>query len=303
MGRLEELARVGRSVLKDEEPFDIPMPEAAFPLGWTAEDIVFGIQKWEESVAEFAASFLRECVEEGVTEAGDPFGLAGSFAIDKPEAEAFIREHSYKFAQKVNSDTADMVRAAINEGITEGLTIPQMADRVELAFETGCSEYRANMIAQTEQARANRRAKLMVWRKIGVHKKVWRTSPGACMFCNQFEGNEVLLDEVWALEGEEITAEADGRTYTMNVSGYDTLDIPQLHPWCRCDMAPVFEEGDGEEAPADNALDMILDSAEDLHKVEKVGPVLGPDLFRDMPSVHEIARLLGCWQRGQGLQE
>ena len=89
------------------------------------------------------------------------------------------------------------------------------------------------------------------------------------MFCNQFDAHEVLLDEVWALEGEEVTAENEGRTYTMNVSGYDTLDIPQLHPWCRCDMDPVFEEGDGEEAPADNALDMILDGAEKVSREEK----------------------------------
>ena len=214
--------------------------EAAGPVDddlWLA----LGGRHWDDSLAEFIRPYLAELVTRGANQALENFGMAAGFQIEAPAAQEFVKRHAYEFARGINQATADRVRAAVETAISEGQTFRELTEALSFLPETSAEAgYRAQMVAQTEYHRAMLKGELEGWKQAGVVRKIWRANPGACEYCAAMDGTEVSVEAVYARAGDEITGAETGGTF--KVSAYDTMDISQLHPWCRCQSEPVFED-------------------------------------------------------------
>lgn len=204
--------------------------------------LVLGGRHWDETVAAFIQPYIEDLVTRAAEQAFGRVAVAGAFNVEAPAAMEYAQNHAYAFARKINQATADRVRDAVQQVISEGLDFDALVERLKfLPPTTSEAIYRAEMVAQTEYARAMRKGEIIGWKEAGVSSKIWRTSPDCCTFCAAMDGTQVPIDDIYASAGT-IIQDADGREFT--VSSYDRLDIAQLHPWCRCWGEPVIEPGD-----------------------------------------------------------
>ena len=154
-------------------------------------------------VAEYARERSAELVGKRI--------LADGTLIDNPSREWAIDETTRRF-----------IRGDVISAFDEGLTRRELSALLRESY--AFSDYRADMIAQTELSFANAEASLQTWQASGVvSRKVWLYSDdeGVCEEClaNAAQG-AIGLDEVFASGDESYPA----------------------HPNCRCDVAAVVDE-------------------------------------------------------------
>jgi hypothetical protein len=71
-------------------------------------------------------------------------------------------------------------------------------------------------------------------------QKQWVVNPDACAECADFDGLTVPLDDAFLGMGDSHTyTDENGDEQTTVVNTYDTVEVPPLHPNCRCTIVPV----------------------------------------------------------------
>ena len=194
----------------------------------------------------------------GGSDPDDPFGriIDDPFNVARDDLRAYAQSESVRLARTaasgVNRYTSVRVGEILGDGIADGETIDQLADRVQnWAGEKGDAErstrLRAVTIARTEAQRATRTAELEAWKSTGiVEGKTWLLAPDPCEFCEAaskaFEKDAVGLDQPFYQKGETLTG-ADGGELALD---YEAIDSPPLHPNCRCSMIPKLAGEYGE---------------------------------------------------------
>lgn len=130
----------------------------------------------------------------------------------------------------IDDATREMLRGDIAQAIEEGLSNDDLAD--VLVDSYGFSADRAETIARTETAEADVQGNLASYQESGVQKKRWVVGDGCCDVCQELDGEEVAIDDVFS----------------------DGSDGPPQHPNCRCDVLPVFDDGgDGSDGSGDGS--------------------------------------------------
>lgn len=208
--------------------------------------------RWNAELVNALRPYLGDALEQGVALGLDTVGKmvtgAPDFTPQRDDLRAYAQSESVRLArtaaQGVNRYTSVRVGEILGDGIADGETIDQLADRVQnWAGEKGDAErstrLRAVTIARTEAQRATRKAELEAWKSTGiVEGKTWLLAPDPCEFCEAaskaFEKNAVGLDEPFYTKGETLTG-ADGGAMALD---YEAIDSPPLHPNCRCSMVP-----------------------------------------------------------------
>ncbi len=208
--------------------------------------------RWNADLVNALRPYLGDALEQGVALGLDTVGKmvtgAPDFTPQRDDLRAYAQSESVRLArtaaQGVNRYTSVRVGEILGDGIADGETIDQLADRVQnWAGEKGDAErstrLRAVTIARTEAQRATRKAELEAWKSTGiVEGKTWLLAPDPCEFCEAaskaFEKNAVGLDEPFYTKGETLTG-ADGGAMALD---YEAIDSPPLHPNCRCSMVP-----------------------------------------------------------------
>jgi len=189
----------------------------------------------------------RLLVTGGILPVGQAAEIAGSFDVHNPRVEQWLKDYSFKFAQKVNQTTADGLRATLTEGLNAGETISELKARVKEVFGSEANNRRAEMIARTESHRAELSGRRELWKEANHDMvlageqpiyvgRVWRASPDACDFCLAMDGTQIGLDEVYFQQGSRFEVEDVGG---MNLD-YEDVEVAGLHPNCRCDDSPVL---------------------------------------------------------------
>ena len=208
--------------------------------------------RWNADLVNALRPYLGDALEQGVALGLDTVGKmvtgAPDFTPARDDLRAYAQSESVRLArtaaQGVNKYTSVRVGKILGDGIADGETVDQLADRVQnWAGEAGDAErstrLRAVTIARTEAQRATRKAELEAWKSTGiVEGKTWLLAPDPCEFCEAaskaFEKEPVGLDEPFYTKGETLTG-ADGGALQLD---YEAIDSPPLHPNCRCSMIP-----------------------------------------------------------------
>ncbi len=138
------------------------------------------------------------------------------------------------FSTRQQKETERILR----DGVMNGHGANRIATKISRAFNT--STWRARTIARTEVIRASNMARLMGWKQSGVVKrKEWLTAydDRTCPECADMDGQTISIEEQFkGMQGNEQVF----------------MQMPPLHPSCRCTAVPVIETT--QSAPDDAIL-------------------------------------------------
>ena len=202
--------------------------------------------KWNKELAKLSKKDMAKLLGSGANRGLRQLGIGGSFDIDNPEAQAFVKKHSFKFAKSVNAETNAKLQLHFTQGLAAGETTIELRKRVmEKVFGSQITKNRAEAIARTETARAMMAGTEQAWKSTGqVMGKEWNGASDMCEFCQSMSAQfgpgtgGVSLGGTFVEDGVDVHG-VDGGTMTM---GYGAVDYPPIHVNCRCDLIPVLVE-------------------------------------------------------------
>jgi len=212
-------------------------------------------RKWNKELASVLRPYIQTALENGVTLGLDTVAKVATtvdFEVEKADLRAYAQSESVRLASNaadsINRYTEVRVSDMLGQGIANGETIPELADRVQAWAaddENGgnMNARRAVTIARTEANRATRVAEAEAWKQTGmVQGKTWLLAPDPCEFCEaaaaRYGENGIGLGDSFFQKDSTLTG-ADGGEMVLD---YENIDGPPLHPNCRCSMQPVFDD-------------------------------------------------------------
>ena len=188
----------------------------------------------EDEVAEALAEAASDGGGAGLNELFDKFGEPASgsirtavFDAAQERAHAWAAQHAAELVSQVSDTTRTMLRGVIANGLSDGLTTPEIADEIESAAVF--SDERAATIAQTEVTNANSAGALEGYRAAQDNglkvKKAWLNGSNPCPVCEENAAAGFI-----ALEEE-----------------FPSGDVaPAAHPHCQCALTAKAVEDDEE---------------------------------------------------------
>ena len=240
-----------RAVLEKIEKAEAPTAELAAEV-----ETLLQSKRWRKDIVDALRPYLEDSLVAGI-ELGKRTlekmaALPATFDKRGDDLKAYARTESIRFSNRaadaVNRYTAVKFSKVIGDGVANGETIPQIAERVKVwAIKDGDGERattrRAITIARTEAQRASRSAEVEAWKSSGVVTgKTWLLAPDPCKFCeaasDAFSKNAVGLEDSFYGQGSEIL----GKDGNVMVADYENIDGPPLHPNCRCSLQPVLDD-------------------------------------------------------------
>jgi HK97 family phage portal protein len=276
-----------KAVLERIAKQDAPTAELAAEVQSLLES-----KKWRKDIVDALRPYLEDSLAAGIilgkTTLEKMKALPVNFDKHGEDLKAYARTESIRLANRAadstNRWTAVKFSKVIGDGVANGETIPEIAERVKTwAIKDGDAERattrRALTIARTEAQRASRRAEVEAWKASGVVTgKTWLLAPDPCEFCeaasDAFSKNAVGLEESFYGEGSEIIGKDGG----VMVADYESIDGPPLHPNCRCALQPRLDdefeaemqqaERELAEAEAENLRQIIAENAEEIAAID-----------------------------------
>jgi HK97 family phage portal protein len=276
-----------KAVLERIAKQDAPTQELAAEVQSLLES-----KKWRKDIVDALRPYLEDSLAAGIilgkTTLEKMKALPVNFDKHGEDLKAYARTESIRLANRAadstNRWTAVKFSKVIGDGVANGETIPEIAERVKTwAIKDGDAERattrRALTIARTEAQRASRRAEVEAWKASGVVSgKTWLLAPDPCEFCeaasDAFSKNAVGLEDSFYGEGSEIIGKDGG----VMVADYEAIDGPPLHPNCRCALQPRLDdefeaemqqaERELAEAEAENLRQIIAENAEEIAAID-----------------------------------
>jgi len=163
----------------------------------------------------------------GITEGVD---FAEAIAGEQANAEAVKNRVSSLLAYKskkitrINRTIKEQIAVALDEGVAEGETITQLADRVRGVYNMATS--RAQLIARTETTGAINGGSVLYYEESGVEKLEWLTA------------RDELVRLTHQIEGETAIV---GQRFSNGLDFPGGDGPPEEVCNCRCNVAPVLE--------------------------------------------------------------
>jgi SPP1 gp7 family putative phage head morphogenesis protein len=176
--------------------------------------------------------------------------LGMDFALPSNRVLAFIKEHSYRFAEKISETSVEDVRALLVRSVEDGWSIRKLRNELQDKFKDW-STARAQLVAQTESFRAANAGSFAAYREAGITAKVWIAGAEACSYCAPLDGKVIAIDQNFFDLGDEYLPLGAGRGI---LTDYEAVSYPPLHPNCGC--------GIGAAMPAEEAPDRMVAAQE-----------------------------------------
>lgn len=159
--------------------------------------------------------------------------LAGQAAYDLIDLEdtyvpyniqEAVQRNVAKFTQSMLDTDRDTLTKLINDGLDEGLSVPQIRNSITDKFDD-ISRTQSTRITRTEVIRASNMGTVDAYKQSQiVEGKQWLVAAGADEECEIYDGEVVGLDENF-----------------YETSEFQNGD-PPLHPNCRCVVIPVINK-------------------------------------------------------------
>lgn len=173
-------------------------------------------------------------------------GLAMVFAGDTESEflmsaplKQILERATARMAANVNDRTLEKLNATLAEGVQGGESLSKLKARVNSVYDQ-LESYESERIARTETLKASNFATQWGYDQTGyVTQKAWVVNPDACAECADFDGLTVPLDDAFLGMGDSHTYTDENGDEQTVVNTYDTVEVPPLHPNCRCTIVPV----------------------------------------------------------------
>lgn len=194
-------------------------------------------QEYEVGVmVNFVEPILRLILTEQAAQEFMDQGFEGELDISAISVAEIVAREAKRMAKSYNNTTAELLKTALNEGIKQGEGVPELTKRIQEIYEFSDS-YRAKMTAQTESFYIANKANSEAYKQSGVVKSIrWWTSEDerVCEFCGPMHGKSIGVKEVFFKKGDTY----EGRDGGKLKLDYRTIDVPPIHPNCRCFIRP-----------------------------------------------------------------
>jgi HK97 family phage portal protein len=185
-----------------------------------------------------------------------------SFDLENPRVQDYLGNSSRRIGRELTDTYRSFIRGALQEGIDEGESALEIAERIRRRVPVDTTRGWARRIARTEMAFAHVKATELGWQQSGVVVgKQFVLAPDACPWCEAVaadfgdgrgemgESKTVDLGGSFYEVGHQLRAEfenAEGemveRVMVLDYSPDDAgLTVPPVHPHCRCSVRPVLE--------------------------------------------------------------
>jgi HK97 family phage portal protein len=175
---------------------------------------------------------LAKDLEFGVAQIGQDLGL-DDFKVPPSDAIAFMNGRE-NMVQEINRTTFNRLMAGLQEGLADGESYEQMAERVKATFKDA-SDSRAHSIAVTETNIAINSGRFAAMEAAGVERKGWATSSldgvrPAHQVAGERYADGIPLDEPFEVGGELLDYPGDPKGSPGNVIN------------CRCFTFAVLDQ-------------------------------------------------------------
>lgn len=174
---------------------------------------------------------IEQAVEEYLAQ-----GFTGTLDPNAEAIQRIVHLAAKRLARSYNNTTAKLLKQALNDGITNGDDLSQLAARVKQVYDYS-NEIRALMVARTEAFYIANEANREAYRQSGVVKTMrWYTAEDelVCEYCGPMHGTVIGINESFFKKGEEMQGR-DGGVLKLD---YRAINVPPLHTNCRCFIRP-----------------------------------------------------------------
>jgi len=199
----------------------------------TQEDI-FNKENWIGVMVDLSKPILSNLYESEGKEAMQLLG-SSDFRIT-PEVRRALDRSIELMAESYNETTLGLLKDAIEEGLAEGASLPQLESKISNIYAFS-DEVRAAQVARTETFRIANDSTKEAWKQTGVVKTIkWYTAVDemVCPWCEAMNGKVISIDENFYNQGDVHTGN-DGNDLDIT---YDDVGAPPLHVSCRCYTRP-----------------------------------------------------------------
>jgi SPP1 gp7 family putative phage head morphogenesis protein len=185
---------------------------------------MFDEERSAQDLRRRAAAPIRSAAEKGVQSILAELRLAIDFETVGQGVQQFLQDKSFEIVDLVDGPVAERLRFTLQEGLTNGETVDQIADRVEETFKV--ERARAERIARTEIAESFNAGRFETMKEAGVQKIEWLTARDA-----RVRDSHAELDGDVVVVGDRF---ANGLLYPLDPAG-----PPEEIVNCRCVALPA----------------------------------------------------------------
>lgn len=196
---------------------------------------LFDKGSWIAALVDLSLPILGDLMSKEGKEAATLLGIE-DFDVMTPAVKEALERSINLMSTRYNETTLNMLKEKLEQGISEGLSLVELADLVEGIYEFSDVE-RATVVAQTETFRVANEATKETWKQSGFVKTIkWYTAADerVCPYCAPLHGKVIGIDENFFNKGDKV----EGGKNPPLVIEYDDIGTPPLHPSCRCYTRP-----------------------------------------------------------------
>lgn len=197
-----------------------------------AKDDIFNYDDEVEILVDMVTPLLKGLITEQAIKEWEDQEFEGSFNPSEENIAKIVDISASRMSESYNDTTLNLIKVALNEGISNGESIIELSKRINEVYEYSDIS-RSLQVAHTEAFYAANEASSLAYRQSGVVKTVrWYTSQDerVCEFCGPLNGEIIDVQDDFFKKGETVRG-ADGGVMKLD---YRTINVPPLHPNCNC---------------------------------------------------------------------
>lgn len=230
------------------------------------EESTFNPKEEAEKLAKELYPIVIELVAQSGQEALDFAGDTNIFRMTD-KIQKLMLEHIEKMAKDFSEETITKLAETLSEGFTQGESINKLSRRVSEVYDQA-KGYRTERVARNEAHWSAQKAAQTAYDQTGYIKyKQWYANPGACQFCQAFDGQIVPLSESFFPQGAIVEGVEGGQFIT----NYEPIENAHLHPNCECTILSLME---AKTAPKQLEKKQEIETEVDLKQLKKAKKVL-----------------------------
>lgn len=164
--------------------------------------------------------------------------LASAFTVSNQQALEILSGYRVSLATEVTGTVESDINAALRSAIGEGRTVTEASREIADALGQQ-ADYRSERIARSEVSHLSNRGANVAMKEAGIEECEWLLAGGPCPLCES-----AVAARPTCKVGEAFWKVGDSVPGTDHVVTFRDVYGGDLHPQCRCGVAPIIKTGD-----------------------------------------------------------
>lgn len=189
-------------------------------------------------MAKVSIPFMRQAIEKESKLAFALIGIHDQLTTQDKVVKDYLDKRPLKLGKQTSETSKNEIERIVSQWTEKEGSWTDLRQSLSGYFDKA-EKYRAEMIARTELNRATSFAEKESYKEVGAVGERWFTAidERVCEFCSEMDGKIININDNFWDNGESIVGR-DGGIFNFD----ESVEYPPLHPNCRCDIVPVFEE-------------------------------------------------------------